>query len=232
MIGLRYGCYNDDILLVWRQDVAPIQRFLEYLNSNDCNLKLTGQWDPVSVNFLDITLRGNPTTGKVETSLYRKPTAGNTLLHADSYHTPHTIAAVPYGELIRARRSCSENCDFIVEKEVIKNRLRRIGYKDKMLEKAEKPINGVVRLDLLKDKDPNSDTVVNSSLVFSTPYNKDLNEIRKIIFKHVPILNSNDKLSTVREGGVKMMAKRNGTLGDALSPSLFFLPASHRRALG
>lgn len=117
-----YGRYIDDLLLVWRHSVTPGQQFLEYINSNDLNLRFTGLWDSVSINFLDITLRGDPTTSKVNTSLFRKPNSGITLLRADSCHTFHTVAAVPYGEMIRARRACSDNVEFELEKTLIKKK--------------------------------------------------------------------------------------------------------------
>lgn len=146
-----YGRYIDDLLVVWRSD----QQFLQYLNSNDCNLSFTEHWDPFTINFLDVTLMGNTTTSKVETSLFRKPTAGNTLLRADSCHTSHTVAAVPYGEFIRARRACSSDSSFESEKEVIKKRLTSRGYHPKLLSKAETRIHSVTQLDLLKHSNPN-----------------------------------------------------------------------------
>lgn len=71
-----YGRYIDDHLLVWNQGVAPVQMFLEYLNSNCFNLQFTGQWDNTTIYFLDINLVGNLVSGKVDTNLSRKPTSG------------------------------------------------------------------------------------------------------------------------------------------------------------
>lgn len=65
-----YGRYIDYLPLCGDAMWLSIQDFLKYLNSNDRNLKFTGQWHHIVMNFLDITLRGNPTTEKVESSLY------------------------------------------------------------------------------------------------------------------------------------------------------------------
>lgn len=228
-----YGRYIDDLLLVWRHSVTPGQQFLEYINSNDLNLRFTGLWDSVSINFLDITLRGDPTTSKVNTSLFRKPNSGITLLRADSCHTFHTVAAVPYGEMIRARRACSDNVEFELEKTLIKKRLSVRGYSPNLLAQAENRINRVTQKDLLQDNCNNNNKIsnkckTNSSLVFSTPYNSDFNKIKNIFFKHLPILKSDDKLSTILEEGVKMVAKKNRTLGNTLSPSLFSTRSQER----
>lgn len=40
-----YGCYIDDLLMVWDRYVAPVECFLRYVNCNICNLRFTGVWN-------------------------------------------------------------------------------------------------------------------------------------------------------------------------------------------
>ncbi|XP_053546947.1 uncharacterized protein LOC128638839 [Bombina bombina] len=65
-----------------------IADFLEYLNTNKSKLKFTGEFNTLAVNFLDLTLEGVVEDGTIISSTYRKPTAGNTILHAKSAHPP------------------------------------------------------------------------------------------------------------------------------------------------
>lgn len=147
--------------------------------------------------------------------------AGNTLLQADSCHTKHTTAAVPYGELVRARRACSNEQSFAQEKSVIIDRLTKQGYSIHILDKAVKRIDNVTQKELLLTRDgrPKRDK---PSVVFSTPFSKDFNSIRKIIQKYLPVLEGDDKLSHILQDGVNIVAKENKT------PSLF----SSCRSLG
>lgn len=102
---VRYGCYIDDLLLVWNSHVLELPSFLDFLTSSKFNLTLTLDSHNSHINFLDVTLFGS--CNKVETALY-----GNTLLCADSCHPTHTIRNLPIGEFVRAIRTCSNKTHF------------------------------------------------------------------------------------------------------------------------
>lgn len=74
--------------------------FVEYMNSNDMNLKCTNS--TLVTNFLDVTLECS-VSGGVKISPFRKNTATNSILMATSCHTEHVIKNVPVGELIRKK---------------------------------------------------------------------------------------------------------------------------------
>lgn len=87
-----YGCYIDDFLIVRDHYVAPVDCFLGYVNCNSCNLRFTGSWNMDEIHFLDVTLRGD--NHQVLSSLFRKPSVGNTILSASSSHPHHPIAVI------------------------------------------------------------------------------------------------------------------------------------------
>lgn len=87
--------------LLWRY-IDDILVFVSYLNNNRLSLKLTVVSEMASVPFLDLVLKGNVDTGKIETATYRKEVAGNTLLSANFYHPLHTLQAIPIGELVKS----------------------------------------------------------------------------------------------------------------------------------
>lgn len=198
--------------------MAPVDCFLRYVNSNPCNLKFTGIWDDCFINFLDITLTGDVGKGKVITSLYRKPSAGNTLLRANSCHPQHTILAVPKGEFIRAKRACTLNEDFDKEAITIRKRLMDRGYKNWIINKAEKEVRLKSRDSMLFESGTKkSDT----GFVFSTPYSSSFKDIKKLVHKNLPILHYDEKLSKILSKGVRVVSKRNKTVGNFIPPSLF-----------
>lgn len=75
---LFYCRYIDNLLFIVSNEVNCLDNWLSYLNNNDLNLQFTGCWDPISVDSLDVWLRG--VGNKVVASLFRKPSAVNMLL--------------------------------------------------------------------------------------------------------------------------------------------------------
>lgn len=88
-------CYIDDVLLVWKGTETDPHKFICKLNGNTCNIKLTYGFDPVSIPFLD--LRITKKDGLLVTSTFRKPTAANTILRADSFHPRSLVKGSPMG---------------------------------------------------------------------------------------------------------------------------------------
>ncbi|XP_075697341.1 uncharacterized protein LOC142662932 [Rhinoderma darwinii] len=91
-------------------EVQLIQ-FMQDLNKNDLNIKLTYVFDKRRVEFLDILIEADE-TGHLQTDVFRKKTSVNALLHATSAHSQSTIDAVPTGQFLRMRRICSSNVNF------------------------------------------------------------------------------------------------------------------------
>lgn len=89
--------YIDDLLFITSDDKVQLDTWLAYLNENDLNLRFTGLSE---INNM------------VVIGLYRKPTAGNALLRADSAHPGHTNRGVPFAQFLRLKRLCSTPDDF------------------------------------------------------------------------------------------------------------------------
>lgn len=85
-------------------------------------MSFTGTIQSCSIEFLDVKLIG--VGESVHTTVYRKPTAGNTLLRADSAHPKYTIQGVPYGQFLRLRCLCSTPKSFQMEANNMAQRFR------------------------------------------------------------------------------------------------------------
>ncbi|XP_068094370.1 solute carrier family 22 member 13-like [Hyperolius riggenbachi] len=82
------------------------------------------------VSFLDIKiLKGSE--GQLNTTLYRKTTAVNSLLHYSSFHTMATKRGIPTGQFLRIRRNCTHDDEFEQEAEKLAERFRNRGYPNK-----------------------------------------------------------------------------------------------------
>ncbi|KAM9323956.1 cytochrome P450 2F2-like [Gastrophryne carolinensis] len=211
-----YGRYIDDLIFIWKGGEDSIKSFVDYLNNNSLNLEFTFEYNPCTISFLDLTIGVNQDTGTLYTKTYRKDTAGNMTLRADSCHPPHTIRAIPLGEMVRARRNCSEQAAFDMELDVISDRLLNRGYSPNVLERAKNLASGRDRKHMLdksmyangndhgKLKDKRHRDMAqkkNDKITLVTTYSEEFNKIKQIINKHLPILNCDPQLKEVLKHG-------------------------------
>lgn len=88
-----------------------------------------------SIEFLDVMLTGD--NCEITSNLYRKPTAGNTLLCAySSHHFGHTINRIPVGQFLRLKCLCSRDSDFKREAIHMSSRFEDRGYPKSVINRA------------------------------------------------------------------------------------------------
>lgn len=214
---LWYGRYIDDLLFIAVADVAAVERFALFLNQNPCNLKFTIHHECGSICFLDLVLFSQE--NKIRAKTFRKDTAGNTILHSKSCHPPHIARNIPYGEMIRARRNCSNLEDFAEESGNIQERLRARGYPTWLLEQTHSKVLKMDREVLLQHKQGRDRQ--NKPVVFSTGYSIEYPQVCNIVKKYMPLLENDSSTEQVFKDGYKCVSRRASTLRNKLSPSLF-----------
>ena len=98
----------DDCLALWRGTQAEVPSFVAAMNSVDQDIKYTSgiNWDDNSVVFLDLTITFDD-HGFLQTNLYRKLNANNSLLLPSSCHRPTFTRSLVYSLVLRIRRICS-----------------------------------------------------------------------------------------------------------------------------
>lgn len=184
-----YGHYIDDLILLWDHTDASLISFVSYLNNNSLNLEFSYVSNKTLIDFLDITLRGDFSTGLINTGTFRKPTSKNSLLLDSSYHPPHTIRSILVGEFIRAKRNCSTPESFQLHCSTISKRLSDRGYQKWHINRAISIAPGKDRNNLIynKEKYPyslkhtkhiNQKNRDKSSLTFVTTFSREFNQIK------------------------------------------------------
>lgn len=99
-------CYIDDVLLTWEGSVDGLNAFMLAINKNAFNLHFTMSYSATKITFLDVTIYKHE-DGHLSSGLFRKPTAGNTILHASSAHPKSLICSIPFSQYLRLKRNCS-----------------------------------------------------------------------------------------------------------------------------
>ena len=108
---LMWKRFIDDIFIIWTHGKEKLDIFIQHLNLCHEPIKFTAEISTLSIDFLDITVKTNP-SGNITTTLYSKPTNSYNYLLYSSEHPRHILNGIPYSQFLRIRRICSEDNDF------------------------------------------------------------------------------------------------------------------------
>ena len=130
--------YIDDIFYIWEYGEDDLNKWLKHLNTGHDNIKFTNKWSKNEISFLDTKVKID-NHGKLYTDLYTKPTDTNSYLDYTSAHPPNCKNSLPYSQLLRLKRICTNETDFI------KNANKKIeDFKDKNYPELQWPQSTIV----------------------------------------------------------------------------------------
>ncbi|XP_071994082.1 uncharacterized protein [Engystomops pustulosus] len=209
--------YIDDVLFIWQGTLEELHVFMKDLNRNTENIKLTYKAGS-EMEFLDIKMKTDK-EGKIKTEVFRKQTATNSLLHAESAHIPSTIKGIPVGQFLRLKRICSDELSFEQQAADLKIRFRERGYSRKNIERAYRRAKFTPRKELLcpneEDKKLKTAREGNATRLITT-YNKNWKKLTSTISKYWPILHTDKNISQLITKQPKITARRAQNLKDRL----------------
>ncbi len=185
--------FIDDIFMVWQHGEANLKQFERFINSDAIHntIKFTMEYSHTNIAFLDVMVyKGN--NGRIETTIYNKPTDAPTYLHYSSHHPLNQKKSVPYGLMIRARRICSEENEFKKQTYKIMSTLKRVGYPQEILETTMDLVSNLDRQDLLE---PTRRRASNNTRLI-TQYNECNPNLRQLITRHSTLLDQTRKPAT------------------------------------
>ncbi|OCT69077.1 hypothetical protein XELAEV_18040385mg [Xenopus laevis] len=176
------------------------------------------------VNFLDIKIFRDQ-QGNLATTLYRKETATNSLLHTRSQHPHRTVTGIPVGQYLRIKRICSNQEDFKREAKQLYECFRERGYSHNCLKKAYKRALETDRQSLLTSNNTHSGAKNRFGKNNTKPFrligdfSAEHNKIKHIINKHWHILQQDSQLKEVIGDTPLITFRRSKNLRDTLSRS-------------
>ncbi|CAJ0958547.1 unnamed protein product [Ranitomeya imitator] len=130
-----WGRFIDDILVLWKGDVGSFTDFVSYLNTTLEGLFFTFEVGGQSISFLDVHIKRQE-DGSLSTTIFRKPTATNSLLRWESHHPFPLKRGIPKGQFLRLHRNCSSLSDFKTKSVELKYRFKDRGYPDDVINSA------------------------------------------------------------------------------------------------
>lgn len=107
-IGLWTRNIND-IFIIWQGTKDEFAQFMTLLNDNNCGLRFTLEIHTNHLPFLDVLIsRGDE--GRLNTTIYRKPTSTNSLLHWKSYHPVPLKKGYPLWAILAPEKKLLHTC--------------------------------------------------------------------------------------------------------------------------
>ncbi|XP_073416866.1 uncharacterized protein [Dendrobates tinctorius] len=155
--------YIDDILFIWEGSSDELCALIDRLNQNEINVKLTFKYGR-SLEFLDIFISASP-DGHLNTDIFRKQTATNSFLLAQSSHPRSMINGIPIGQFLRAKRICLDDQAFEKQSEDLVRRFIERGYSKRSIKRGYSRASKINRDQLLygqsknKKESSNMDTI-------------------------------------------------------------------------
>ncbi|CAJ0950195.1 unnamed protein product [Ranitomeya imitator] len=209
--------YIDDIFAIWQGTEKDLLKFVEELNINDSNIKLTCHYSRDSVNFLDVRIhRGEDDL--LQSDLHRKETSVNTLLHSTSAHPRHLKNSIPYGQFLRAKRICSQETAYQKQAEDISNRFLDQGYSSRIVRRCKGRASQIDRTSLLKTK---KESQTSNQVRFIATYSNKSKMVREILSKYWPIIKYDTTLTNCLTNQPSITYRRNKNLRDLLTHSYY-----------
>lgn len=202
---LFYKRYLDDIFMIWNNGEEKLLEFINFANNFNPHIKFTHKYSDTEIDFLDIKIR--VTEFGLKTTLYRKPTDRRQFLHYKSCHPTHNKIGIPYSQMLRLRRLCSEEDDFNVKAKTLGEDFITRGYPLPLINNSISKCRAISRSDSLVDR-PKRD---NYELRLILPYQSKLPNLNNILRRHMNILHMDTSLKAIipRPPGIAFRRPRN-----------------------
>lgn len=185
--------FLDDIIFLWGHGEESLHDFLEYMQdfgrkeNMKTQLKFTFEIGS-EVSFLDTKVKVDK--GSIKTDLFSKPTAAHLYLRSDSCHPVSCKKGLIKGEMLRVRRICSSDSDFLKQSEIMRTHFLKRGFNNDSINAATKEVKEIPRDTLLEYKEKRK----NSRIPFVLQYHPRMRGVSHVLKKHFSILTSSERL--------------------------------------
>ncbi|XP_073422111.1 uncharacterized protein [Dendrobates tinctorius] len=219
LISLWYR-FIDDVFMVWTGDKDQFEEFVRELNRNSVNLRFTSEIQKTEIPFLDIKIQKDR-MGGISTSIFRKPTSTNSLLHWQSHHPVPLKRGIPKGQFLRLRRNCSRNDLFQRQAGDMFCRFKNKGYPQHVLDTAYDFARKADRAKLLQKREIKDSTEL--IRVIGT-FDVNHQEVRKVLSKHWDVLRLDPDLKNIIGERPNITFRKGRSIRDMLVHSQYRRP--------
>ena len=144
--------YIDDVIGVACCSLVDLENYIRFVSKFHPALQFTHTISDTELSFLDITL--HITDDHISTTIYYKDTDTHTYLHHQSSHPSHCKKGLPRSQLLRLRRLCSEDSDFVEKGSEMVSFFEQPGYSPACLQNDLQAIRRLDRAGVLNNHTP------------------------------------------------------------------------------
>lgn len=191
---LLYLRYIDDIFIIWTHGQQTLDTFHQKFNDFHPTINLTMNQSMQEIHFLDTTIKIQD--GRIDTTLYRKPTDRQTYLHASSYHPKHTKQSIVYSQALRYSRICSNSTDRDSHLRDLQQTFLELKYPADEVRQQINRARLIPRENLLQDR-PKKE---NNRTPLVITYSSQVKTVQRIIRDLQPLLDNDSSLSQALGG--------------------------------
>ena len=139
--------FIDDIFCIWTHGEKELIKFFTYLNQLHQTIKFTYEYSAEHITFLDTTV--HYLNKELYTDLFCKKTDLHGYLHYHSAHPDKCKTSSPYSQILRIKRICTHEIDFIKHQYKLVHYYKQRGYPLSILLENIKKAQKINRQDLL-----------------------------------------------------------------------------------
>ena len=210
-----YRRYIDDCVGATSSTREELNQFITAVNSFHPALKYIWEISDSSLAFLDIKLsiEGNGLC----TSVHYKPTDSHSYLLYSSSHPSHVKNSIPYSQLLRLRRLCSEDSDFSLKSEEMCHFFDKRGYPASVVQAGHHRAQQIDRQSALQTSQKENNNRIPFTLTFH-PHN---HAVKSIILKNFKLLQNDPDTGVIFSQPPLISFKRDKNIGNFLVRSAF-----------
>ncbi|XP_053566937.1 uncharacterized protein LOC128656803 [Bombina bombina] len=128
---IKYCRYIDDLFLIWQDGPLTLDAWIVSLNEMKSTIRFSSTTSLDMVDYLDVRVFKKDTI--LGTTLYRKTTDRNSILHARSCHQPNLVKNIPKAQFQRVMRNNTDKEKCSIQIEEMTQRFIERGYTRKLL---------------------------------------------------------------------------------------------------
>ena len=207
--------FVDDIWFVFKGDRAELDSFMQEANSLHPSIKFEFEISLKEVDFLDLHIYKDR-SNKLQTTIFRKPTDKNLLLHFDSKHPLHQKRNLVYTQALRYRMLISTEAHLAKELRHFRRILEARGYPIKMIRQQVDKALQIPREVLLQNKPTTTKAKRMKGLRFKIPIHPKADSMKKRILGAWNEASKDNAVSSTWLDPPSFLPMRGPNVGDIL----------------
>ena len=157
--------YIDDVVGIASCSRVELEDYIAFVSNFNPALQFTHTISETELPFLDINLRISG--DHIRTSIHYKATDTHSYLHYNSSHPRHCKESLPYSQLIRLRRICSDQADFLDKAQEMASFFERRGYSAQTLKRDLEKMKHLSQSDALSKSNSTEEKMSRIPLVLT-----------------------------------------------------------------